>query len=68
MGRERGDALGAVIGAIYQGFGDHELYPTVEEKAAHLLYFVVKDHPLSDGNKSAAPRRCSSPSLTATAR
>ncbi|WP_338077674.1 Fic family protein [Brevibacterium linens] len=53
---------------MYQGFGDHELYPTVEEKAAHLLYFVVKDHPLSDGNKSAAPRRCSSPSLTATAR
>lgn len=54
FGNERGDGLDAVIGAIYQGFGDQELYPTVEEKAAHLLYFVVKDHPLSDGNKRSA--------------
>lgn len=54
FGNERGDGLDAVIGAIYQGFGDQVLYPTVEEKAAHLLYFVVKDHPLSDGNKRSA--------------
>lgn len=54
LGKERGDALDAVIGAIYQGFGDQELYPTVEEKAANLLYFVVKDHPLADGNKRSA--------------
>ncbi|MCD1284902.1 death-on-curing family protein [Brevibacterium sp. CCUG 69071] len=54
FGRERGDGVAAVIGAIYQGFGDHELYPTVEEKAANLLYFVVKDHPLADGNKRSA--------------
>lgn len=57
LGRERGDALGAVIGAIYQGFGDHEPYPTAEEKTTP-----------SPTATSAAPRRCSSPSLTATAR
>jgi len=51
FGRERGDALDGVIGAIYQGFGGQDLYPTVEEKAANLLYLAVKDHPLSDGNK-----------------
>lgn len=51
FGQERGDALAGVIGAIYQGFAGQELYPTVEEKAANLLYLIVKDHPLSDGNK-----------------
>ncbi|GAA1867821.1 virulence protein RhuM/Fic/DOC family protein [Brevibacterium marinum] len=54
LGHERGDALDAVVGAIYQGIGEQELYPTVEEKAANLLYFVVKDHPLADGNKRSA--------------
>lgn len=54
LGRERGDALDGVIGAIYQGFGGQDLYPTAEEKAANLLYLVVKDHPLSDGNKRSA--------------
>ncbi|SJM62192.1 RhuM family protein [Gulosibacter sp. 10] len=54
FGKERGDALDGVIGAIYQGFGGQDLYPTVEEKAANLLYLVVKDHPLSDGNKRSA--------------
>ncbi|QPZ39241.1 Fic family protein [Paramicrobacterium chengjingii] len=53
-GRERGDALEGAIAAVYQGFGGRDVYPTVEEKAAHLLYFVVKDHPLSDGNKRSA--------------
>lgn len=53
-GRERGDALEGAIAAVYQGFGGQDVYPTVEEKAAHLLYFVVKDHPLSDGNKRSA--------------
>lgn len=51
FGRERGGALAGVVGAVYQGFAGNELYPTVEEKAANLLYLVVKDHPLSDGNK-----------------
>lgn len=54
LGNERGDALAGVIGAIYQGFAGQELYPTVEEKAANLLYLIIKDHPLSDGNKRSA--------------
>ena len=54
FGKERGDALEGLIGAIYQGFGGEDLYPTVEVKAANLLYMVVKDHPLSDGNKRSA--------------
>ncbi|MFT4189203.1 MAG: virulence protein RhuM/Fic/DOC family protein [Aeromicrobium sp.] len=54
FGRERGDALASVVAAIYQGFGGADLYSTAEEKAANLLYFVVKDHPLSDGNKRTA--------------
>lgn len=54
LGNERGGGLEAVIGAIYQSFGEYDLYPTVEEKAANLLYLTVKDHPLSDGNKRTA--------------
>lgn len=54
FGAERGDALEGIVGSIYQGFGGQDLYPTVEEKAANLLYLVVKDHPLSDGNKRSA--------------
>ncbi len=54
FGGERGEALRGVIGAIYQGFGGQELYPSVQEKAANLLYLIVKDHPLSDGNKRSA--------------
>ncbi len=51
FGRERGDALAGILGAIRQTFGGRDVYPTVEEKAAHLLYFVIKDHPFTDGNK-----------------
>lgn len=40
-----------IVGNIFQSFGGAELYPTLEEKAAHLLYFVVKNHPFTDGNK-----------------
>ncbi|TQO19491.1 Fic/DOC family protein [Rhodoglobus vestalii] len=54
FGKERGGALEGVIAAIYQGFAGQELYPTVQLKAANLLYLVVKDHPLSDGNKRSA--------------
>lgn len=54
FGKQRGDALDGVVGAIYQSFGGQDLYPNVEEKAANLLYLVVKDHPLSDGNKRSA--------------
>lgn len=45
------DALTGIIGNILQSFGDQELYPSIEEKAAHLLYFIVKNHPFVDGNK-----------------
>jgi prophage maintenance system killer protein len=54
LGNEPGNGLEAAIGAIYQSFGGEDLYPTVEEKAANLLYLVVKDHPLLDGNKRTA--------------
>lgn len=46
--------LESSIAAIYQSFDGHDIYPTVEQKAANLLYFVVKDHPLKDGNKRSA--------------
>jgi len=54
FGIERSNMLSAIIGNIYQTFDQKELYQTLEEKAAHLLYFVIKDHPLSDGNKRTA--------------
>ena len=51
FGLERGDQLGGIIGAIEQTFDGQPLYPTVQVRAAHLLYFIIKDHPFSDGNK-----------------
>ena len=51
FGQERSESLAGIIGAVQQTFGGQELYPGVEEKAAHLLYFVIKDHPFTDGNK-----------------
>lgn len=51
FGQERGHGLAGLLGAIGQSFGGRDLYASVEEKAAHLLYFVIKDHPFSDGNK-----------------
>ncbi|OFW80154.1 MAG: hypothetical protein A2887_06895 [Alphaproteobacteria bacterium RIFCSPLOWO2_01_FULL_40_26] len=54
FGYERGKALEGILASIYQTFGGKELYPTIEEKAANLLYFVIKDHPFSDGNKRIA--------------
>jgi prophage maintenance system killer protein len=51
FGHERSDSLAGIFGAIRQTFGGQDLYPTIEEKAAHLLYFTVKDHPFTDGNK-----------------
>ena len=41
----------AFLGAIDQTFGGQPLYPSVQSRAAHLLYFVIKDHPFGDGNK-----------------
>ncbi len=51
FGQERGEALAGIIGAVQQTFGGQDVYPTVEEKAANLLYFIIKDHPFTDGNK-----------------
>jgi len=51
FGQERGDGLVGIVGAIQQTFGGQDLYPSVEEKAANLLYFIIKDHPFVDGNK-----------------
>jgi death-on-curing family protein len=51
FGQERGDGFAGIVGTIYQTFAGQDLYPTIEDKAAHLLYFVIKDHPFIDGNK-----------------
>ena len=54
FGVENGDTLKSVIATIYQSFAGKDLYRTTEQKAANLLYLVVKDHPLVDGNKRSA--------------
>ena len=51
FGREKDGSFKSAVGTIYQTFGGRDLYPSVEEKAAHLLYFVVKNHGFVDGNK-----------------
>ncbi len=51
---EKDDSFKSSIGQIYQTFGGEDLYPSVEEKAAMLLYLVVKNHSFSDGNKRIA--------------
>jgi death-on-curing family protein len=54
FGNEKEDQLGGIIGNLYQTFGGVELYPNIEDKASHLLYFIIKDHPFNDGNKRTA--------------
>ena len=54
FGNEKDDSFKGSIGNIYQSFCGQELYPTLEEKAANLLYFVTKNHSFSDGNKRIA--------------
>jgi len=51
FGLERDDALAALLGNLDQSIFGEPAYPTIERKAAHLLYFVIKNHPLADGNK-----------------
>ena len=51
FGLERDDALVALLGNLDQSVFGEPAYPTIESKAAHLLYFVIKNHPLADGNK-----------------
>lgn len=54
FGQERGEGLATIVEALYQSFAGHELYASAEEKAANLLYLIIKDHPLADGNKRSA--------------
>ena len=51
FGKKRGGIFDGSLKAIFQSFNDRELYPSVAEKAANLLYFIIKDHPFYDGNK-----------------
>jgi len=54
FGNEKDDSFAGSIGTIYQSFAGKDLYPTLEEKAANLLYFVTKNHSFFDGNKRIA--------------
>ena len=54
FGKEKDGSFEGSIGNIYQSFAGQDLYPTLEEKAAHLLYFVTKNHSFLDGNKRIA--------------
>lgn len=54
FGKLRGDQFEGILRAIYQSFDGEEVYPTVGEKAANLLYLIIKDHPFFDGNKRIA--------------
>jgi death-on-curing family protein len=51
FGKNRGEMFRGILGNLNQSFSGKELYPTVEARAAHLLYFIIKDHPFFDGNK-----------------
>jgi prophage maintenance system killer protein len=51
FGQLRGDGLDSALASIEQGFGDEFFYPNIATRSAHLLYFVIKNHPLADGNK-----------------
>lgn len=51
FGQLRSDGLASALATIEQGFGDELFYPNIASRAAHLLYFVIKNHPLADGNK-----------------
>lgn len=54
FGQEKDQGFKSALGAIYQTFDGKDVYPSVEEKAANLLYFVVKNHAFADGNKRIA--------------
>ena len=54
FGNEKDDSFKSSIGNIYQSFAGQDIYPTLEEKAANLLYFITKNHSFSDGNKRIA--------------
>ena len=54
FGVEKDQGLDSALGAIYQTFGGDDLYPSIEEKGANLLYLVTKNHAFVDGNKRIA--------------
>jgi len=54
FGKQRREMLQGILGNLCQSFSGKELYPNVETRAAHLLYFIIKDHPFFDGNKRIA--------------
>jgi prophage maintenance system killer protein len=54
FGNEKDNSFKSALETIYQTFDGHELYPSIEEKAANLLYFIVKNHAFNDGNKRIA--------------
>jgi prophage maintenance system killer protein len=55
FGQERNkEAIKGVVGSVFQSFGGKDIYPSTEEKSAHLLYFIIKNHPFIDGNKRSA--------------
>ena len=54
FGNEKDESFKSSISTIYQTFDGKDLYPTVEEKAANLLYFITKNHSFTDGNKRIA--------------
>ena len=54
FGNEKDDSFKSSLDTVYQTFDDKELYPSIEEKAANLLYFIVKNHSFTDGNKRIA--------------
>ncbi len=51
FGQQRNSGLASAIATIEQGFGDTLFYPNIASRAANLLYFIIKNHPLTDGNK-----------------
>ncbi len=51
VGNEKDDSFAGVLSSVVQSFGGKYLYPNIEAQAAHLLYFIIKNHPFSDGNK-----------------
>src|SRR5258705_11962531 len=51
FGQEKDESFKSSLVSIYQTFDSNDLYPTLEEKAANLLYFIVKNHSFADGNK-----------------
>jgi len=55
FGQERSkEAIKGVVGSVFQSVGGKDVYPSIEEKSAHLLYFIIKNHPFVDGNKRSA--------------